>query len=99
MIETTDGRPGSPGSLVFDVVLQNADGECHAVTFDGHTPRHAAHAAEISTGEMAVAITQREPASRRIRIVGRCVRCGDLVLGTERWQRLVEGLRCEDCRR
>ena len=81
------------------MVLQNADGECRSEVFDGHTFRHAANAAELSTGETPVAVTRCEPRSKRIRIVGRCVMCSDLVLETEHWQRLSEGLRCEDCRR
>ena len=81
------------------MVLQNADGECRSEVFDGHTLRHAANAAEVATGEMAIAVTQCEPRSKRIRIIGRCVMCSDMVVETERWQRLPEGLRCEDCRR
>lgn len=81
------------------MVLQNADGDCRSEVIDAHTFRHAAHAAEFVTGELAIAITQREPRSQQIRIIGRCVMCGDMVLEIERWQRLTEGLRCEDCRR
>ena len=81
------------------MVLQNADGECRSEVFHAHTLRHAANAAEVASGELAVAVTPCEPRSKRIRIIGRCVMCGDMVLEIERWQRPPEGLRCEDCRR
>ena len=48
------------------MVLQNADGDCRSEVIDAHTFRHAAHAAEFVTGELAIAITQREPRSQQI---------------------------------